>query len=289
MGKLQFLSRVTVAYLGGQDKNCPHCGGARTLNLGRRKALLELRQCPACRLMFRWPKDSAEFTRTFYQRAYREPSVTDLPSPERVGLLKASLFAGTDFDFAHKIGLLKSIVPGGRVLDFGANWGYATYQLREAGFDAVGYEISQPRAAFGRANLAVEIIDESAALDRHAGGFDAIFTSHVLEHFPSLAGVFERFHRLLKPTGSALIFVPNAGGSNARRYGANWGPMICEKHPLALTRDFFAPALAGAGFGRTVFDSDPYGDETLDLLAGRRAESATLDGDELMVYARKGA
>jgi hypothetical protein len=85
-------------------------------------------------------------------------------------------------------------------------------------------------------------------LEGYRGQFAAIVASHVLEHLPDLSDVFERFSALLGYGGSLLLFVPNCGGRNARELGVNWGPMCCEKHPLALDSAFFERVLPQHGF-----------------------------------------
>ncbi|MDM8548990.1 class I SAM-dependent methyltransferase [Desulfobacterales bacterium HSG2] len=97
---------------------------------------------------------------------------------------KRTQFRKTEKDFSVKIATLKELMPSGTVLDFGCSWGYATLQLREAGYDAIGFEISKQRAEFGRIHLGVTIIDEYSNLNKFPlSSFDIIFSSHVLEHF----------------------------------------------------------------------------------------------------------
>ena len=172
------------------------------------------------------------------------------------------------------------------MLDFGCSWGYTIVQLAEAGFETLGFEISKPRADFGTGHLGVTILSDYESLDGLGpGAFDAIFSSHVLEHLPRLTGVFDRLSLLLRPGGLMLLFVPNCGGDNANRLGVNWGPMIFEKHPIALDRAFFESALPKHGFSVTTF-SEPYNPS---LMAKRVSEGGGGDtrGDELCVCAVK--
>jgi len=106
--------------------------------------------------MFRWPKDSIEFNKGFYQRRYRQKGLTiDLPGLELLDKLKILHFKGTEKDFSEKILILNKFMQKGKVLDFGCSWGYVLYQFRRAGYDAIGFEISKPRAEFGREQLGV--------------------------------------------------------------------------------------------------------------------------------------
>lgn len=287
MSKTRFLFRVLRAYLERQDKTCPCCDNSDTSVIGRKYLILQLRKCPVCNLMFRWPKDTPEFNKSFYQDRYQQVGLTtELPDLESLKQLTASNFCGTDKDFSEKIAVLKELVPQGRVLDFGCSWGYATYQLRHAGYDVFGFEISKPRAEFGRDFLKINILDDYGSLDQHRNSFDVIFSSHVLEHLPNFNGVFERFSALLKPEGILLLFIPNCGGDNASKLGVNWGPMVCEKHPQALDRIFFETILPKYGFAAKTF-SEPYDLAEIRSSMSKHSSPREPRGDELMVFAKR--
>jgi 2-polyprenyl-3-methyl-5-hydroxy-6-metoxy-1,4-benzoquinol methylase len=237
--------------------------------------------------MFRWPKDTPDWNRRFYQSRYREGLVTELPDQRAPQVAGAQLPDEASRWFAPKLAILKALLPAGRVLDYGSSWGYCTFQIKNAGYDAVGFEISQPRANFGSTRLGLTIIDDRETLERHAGRFDLILASHVLEHLPSLAGVFDQFRLLLKPTGALLLFVPNCGSAKARRLGARWGPMCCEKHPLAFEASFFEQSLPRHGYTGVRIFSDPYDAPTIARAVNSQAPRGDLSGDELMVWAQR--
>jgi 2-polyprenyl-3-methyl-5-hydroxy-6-metoxy-1,4-benzoquinol methylase len=210
--------------------------------------------------------------------------VTDLPDRESLEELKATNFAGSPLDFSARLQLLKTIVPRGRVLDFGCSWGYAVCQMERLGFEAVGFEISAPRAEAGRKALGVEIISsyqELASLPPHS--FDAIFTAHVLEHLDSLKEVFALFYRLLKPGGALIVMVPNCGGLQARKQGIRYGATINEKHVNAFTREFFDRSLPAFGFDVTTLSD--YDDPIAVRDAIARGERLHTDGEDLTVVA----
>lgn len=276
------------AYLRGQDKSCPYCGHVYSNFIGRKRIVLHLRKCPVCNLMFRWPKDAIGFNKEFYQNKYRQKGLaTDRPDLKLLDNLKKTNFRASEIDFSEKIAILKELVAHGKVLDFGCSWGYSLYQFKMAGYDAIGFEISKPRAEFGRNYLDVTIIYEYSDLDNiYSSSFDIIFSSHVLEHLPTLKGVFERFSFLLKPKGILLLFVPNCGGENARRFGARWGPMICEKHPLALDRMFFETVLPKHGFFVKSFPETYNSKKIKPYMSSNKILFDPLC-DELIVYAEK--
>jgi SAM-dependent methyltransferase len=286
IAKAKFMCRMAADRLLLRSQSCPYCESDDTRLVKRKYLLIDLRRCARCGIMFRWPKDSVQRNARFYQKAYRQsmtPVAPEQPEPAE----EDTFFANTGQDISARIGLLRTLVPTGRVLDYGSSWGYGTYQLLAAGYQAVGFEISQPRADFARARLGVSTITDLAELHcDNRNAFDAIFASHVLEHLPSLAGVFERFVSLLAPGGLLLAFVPNCGGLNARRFGVRWGPMCCEEHTIAFDAGFFERNLPRHGFKVLSF-SDPYSPDLLSRLHSADSVAKPTNGDELVICAWK--
>jgi SAM-dependent methyltransferase len=236
--------------------------------------------------MFRYPLEDGHGARRFYERGYSEGAVTELPDARRLAQMVDSKFVGSPYDFSEKIGIVKLFKGRGCVLDYGSSWGYHTYQLRAAGFDALGFEISTHRRKFGRDKLGVNMVGAAEDLDRlPPGSFDIIVANHVLEHLPALAPVLNSFRRLIREDGLLVVFVPNCAGRNAREQGASWGPMIGEKHPLALDRRFFDTNLPKYRFEVRV-TSDPYDLDAIGRLFDEVVDPRDTDGDELMVLGR---
>jgi 2-polyprenyl-3-methyl-5-hydroxy-6-metoxy-1,4-benzoquinol methylase len=233
--------------------------------------------------MYRYPKDSVKKNIDFYQNAYHEGMTTNVPEQAELEEMLASNFGTTEKDFSEKIDLVRRFSCGSILLDFGCSWGFGLHQFRRAGFNAIGFDISEPRARFGREKLGVQIISNSEELNNlRPGSFDVIFCNHVLEHLPTPRVAFEVFDRLLAAEGTLLIFVPNGGGGNATRLGVRWGPMTGEKHVLTLTAKFFSKAFKKFNLS-PIFSSSPYGGAEL-IPAG---PEGILLGDELMVIARR--
>jgi SAM-dependent methyltransferase len=286
LSRLSFLTRILLNY--GSDKDCPFCGSPATRLKQRKQYLLELRSCPSCGLMFRWPKSTPSFAERYYQEGYKESSfTTSLPAPAELAKLLACNFRGTPKDFSKPIAILKEFLPAGRVLDFGSSWGYGTHQLNQAGYDALGFEISRPRAAYGREHLHLEILDRLEDLPSiPSKSVDAIFANHVFEHLLSLKEPFELFARILKPGGIALIAVPNAGGELARELGTKWQTLINEKHTLALDSHFFERNLPAYGFEVRVF-ADPFSIPDLRHAIDHKLPLGANRGEELFVLAKR--
>jgi 2-polyprenyl-3-methyl-5-hydroxy-6-metoxy-1,4-benzoquinol methylase len=261
---------------------CPCCGarGGKTVD---QKYVYRLFRCENCGILYRHPSETQEEMNAFYQSEYAQAGLTtDLPDEKELNRLIETNFAGTVKDFSFLPVILKSlgIEPGARVLDYGANWGYSIYQLRRAGYQADGFEISEPRAAFG-AKLGVEIKTSIMAL---SGGYDAVYSGHVLEHVPDPRASIREQIGLLGPQGYVIAHTPN--GSEPRQHRSrdgfhkSWG----QVHPVLLTDDFVV-----RNFGQmpAFVASETAPPSELAKWDRQSVNRAALDGGELFFVLRK--
>jgi SAM-dependent methyltransferase len=284
--KLPFLRRMMRHRLSGRRAACPYCGGTGLRRVARKRLVLDVFECGACLLQFRWPMETEEEFRRFYQSEYLEGAITDLPSAERLAEMSRKGFEGTSLDLSSKIELLRVLEPRGRVLDYGCSWGYGVFQLRAAGYDAAGFEISLPRAGYARQWLGGGVLDDPTALEgTAAGSFDVVFSNHVVEHLRELRRAFDLFSRLLRPRGLLFAVLPNFSGREARngRF-LNW---IGEAHPIAPMGDFFLRNLPNHRFRDAHCFSGPFTQAVARTVAAGEFGSLDSDGDELLVLARK--
>lgn len=221
-----------------QRQNCPCCGCDKSQTIDR-KLSYTLQLCNRCRILFRFPNESEENLRRFYQHKYSEPGLTtELPSEAKLSQLVATSFKSSPKDFSRVISIVQALGlhAGHRVLDFGANWGYGTWQMRQAGFEAEGFEVSVPRSEYGR-RLGIHLYTR---LDEVGGSFDAVYSGHVLEHVENPLKVIVRQLSLTRPGGIVLAHTPNGSAARQRAdwngFRLNWG----EAHPFLLTAEFVA-------------------------------------------------
>lgn len=229
-----YLLRGAIAL--GSPRACPCCGATESTPVDR-KLVYSLQACARCEILYRHPRESGADMREFYQGEYEQPGLTtDLPSRAELDALLATNFAGSAKDFSRVVAILKALGlrEGDAVLDFGANWGYGAHQLQRAGFRVQAFELSKPRAAYGR-ELGVEI---RTRLSEVPGPFDAVYSSHVLEHLPNPLASLEDLLGRVRPGGFVVAHTPN--GSEAHRRAAfqtfhrHWGHV----HPTLLTERF---------------------------------------------------
>jgi 2-polyprenyl-3-methyl-5-hydroxy-6-metoxy-1,4-benzoquinol methylase len=288
--KIRYVRRILHHRWHGQPRVCPYCGPSTVVKLVRRKKLIvEILQCQSCQLWFRWPGDTPGEHDKYYQEEFAgdSPQVI-LPSEGELRSLTGKHFSGSPLDINNKVGVLRALRPGGSVLDFGCSWGYGTYQLQQQGFNAVGFEISKPRADYGRQKLGLKILDELEELEKiPAGSFDAVFSNHVVEHLPNIAAVFPVLTRLLKPNGFVFHVLPNFMGKKAR--SGYWLKWIGEDHPIAPAMPFFEYAIPRAGLKKPVFGSNPFDEAMARALMVQPGANLSTEGDELLVFAQKAA
>jgi 2-polyprenyl-3-methyl-5-hydroxy-6-metoxy-1,4-benzoquinol methylase len=277
---IRYGLRSAAASLNPARQRCPSCGSRDRVPLERKWIVTQLVRCGACRLMYRVPTDSPQQSERFYQREYLEGYTSSCPTPEALAALVASGFAGTERDYTGRIAILLAlgVAKGATVLDYGASWGYGVWQLRASGYQAVGYEISRPRAAYAREKLALHVFERLEDLPR---GIDVFFSSHAIEHVPAPHQIFALARRLTRPGGLFVAFTPN--GSAARRakpeQAANVAHMWGQVHPIVLDDVFYRHALANQP---TLLATNPY---SLDLIRGwnqRTDLSGDLSGGELL-------
>jgi 2-polyprenyl-3-methyl-5-hydroxy-6-metoxy-1,4-benzoquinol methylase len=286
--KCRYIHRLLRHRWLGQPRVCPYCGPSSIVMLVRRKKLIvEILQCQTCHLWFRWPSDTSEEHDEYYQDDFAgdSPQVV-LPDSVELSSLMNKSFSGSPLDINSKALVLYEVCPGGKVLDFGSSWGYGTYQLQLRGFDAVGFEISKPRAEYGREKMGLNIIDTIQELEAMpAGTFDVVFSNHVVEHLPKIAEIFSLLTRLLKNGGFVFHVLPNFMGKMAR--SGYWLKWIGEDHPIAPAMPFFEFAIPRAGLNKPVFASSPFDNSIAEALKGRPHASLSTEGDELLVFARR--
>ena len=120
----------------------------------------------------------------------------------------------------NKLNLINSLEPNkGRILDIGAGTGDFLSFAKNDGWQTIGVEPSERAKAIAK-NKGVSFVQETSELENHS--FDVISMWHVLEHVPNLDKQIKELKRLLKPTGTLIIAVPNFKSFDARHYGKFW-------------------------------------------------------------------
>ena len=115
----------------------------------------------------------------------------------------------------------------GKLLDIGAGTGEFLMVAKDNGWQTTGIEPSD-KARNIALKKGVFLADSLSVLEDHS--FDVITMWHVLEHVPNLEEYILELKRLLKPTGTILIAVPNFKSFDAEYYGRFWAAYDVPRH-----------------------------------------------------------
>jgi 2-polyprenyl-3-methyl-5-hydroxy-6-metoxy-1,4-benzoquinol methylase len=120
----------------------------------------------------------------------------------------------------NKLNLINSLqLNKGRILDIGAGTGDFLSVAKNDGWQTIGVEPSDRAKAIAK-NKGVSFVEQTSELENQS--FDVISMWHVLEHVPDLDKQIKELKRLLKPTGTLIIAVPNFKSFDAKHYGKFW-------------------------------------------------------------------
>ena len=119
----------------------------------------------------------------------------------------------------NKLKLINSQSAKGRILDIGAGVGDFLTVAKNDGWETIGIEPSDKAKAIAK-NKGVSFVESLSELESNS--FDVITMWHVLEHVPDLENQIKELKRLIKPTGTVIIAVPNFKSYDAEYYGKFW-------------------------------------------------------------------
>lgn len=137
----------------------------------------------------------------------------------------------------------------GRLLDVGCSVGALMNLARQMGWAPQGVETSAWACDFTRAHYQLPVhcglLQEGVFED---GSFDAVISSHTLEHVPKPRNLLRQFLRVLRPGGVALIVVPTQFASLTYRWWAKPSGEPPPRHVQFYYRTTMCRLLRASGF-----------------------------------------
>lgn len=107
----------------------------------------------------------------------------------------------------------------GKILDIGAGTGDFLLTAKNDGWETIGVEPSDRAKSIAK-QKGISFVEETSVLESNS--LDVITMWHVLEHVPNLENQIKELKRLLKPTGTLIVAVPNFKSFDAKHYEAFW-------------------------------------------------------------------
>lgn len=128
----------------------------------------------------------------------------------------------------NKVRLINKLQPSkGTLLDIGAGTGDFLLTAKQSGWQTIGVEPSEKAKSIA-IKKGVNFLDNTDSIESHS--LDVITMWHVLEHVPDVENQIRELKRLIKPTGTILIAVPNFNSYDAKHYGNFWAAYDVPRH-----------------------------------------------------------
>jgi 2-polyprenyl-3-methyl-5-hydroxy-6-metoxy-1,4-benzoquinol methylase len=225
--------------------SCLVCGGERSKLYGR-KFGLDLVKCRDCGLVYAHPRLPAGEL----EKRYESPLFFD----DYLKNLRATP-GGYDPAFVKShfhltLGLLeRRFAPGKRLLDVGCGAGFFIKAAEEAGWEAVGIEVSKLSSRYGR-----EIVRADVRTGRleDAGfapaSFDMVTMLDLVEHLPDPLATLRAASAVLKPGGILIVSTPDFRSLSGRILGRSWAVFSPGEHLAVFNARTLAMVLNKAGF-----------------------------------------
>ncbi len=258
--------------------SCYHCGtdgydlyeGLEDLMFGV-PGKWSIRKCPSCGLT--WLKnqpvieDVSKLYKSYYTHTTFELSDSALVRVINRGI-PARHFGYNPKEPYSKIGacLLSGVGPfrelgaqavmwqkaqeGGKILDLGCGAGGNLYKFQEMGWQVSGTEPDPKAVAAAKKLLKTDDIFEGfledAAFEENA--FDALVSSHVLEHLFDPLVTLEECYRVMKPGAQLTFSTPNIESLASQQFKEYWRGLEIPRHFFLFTAKSLRELAIKAGF-----------------------------------------
>ena len=127
-----------------------------------------------------------------------------------------------------KVSLINSYQPlKGRILDIGAGTGDFLLECKNQNWDILGIEPNDKAKGIA-VGKGIKFGDTIERLESNS--FDVITMWHVLEHVPDVEHQVAELKRLLKPSGTIILAVPNFKSYDANHYKEFWAAYDVPRH-----------------------------------------------------------
>ncbi len=264
---------------------CPNCNSHKATKVDQKYFVTRLFKCDHCFLQFRHPLDSQNFNSSFYQEEYSQDDgiTTDMPAPDELKQMIEIDFSNSPKNVSTFVKIFSSIVPdirNAKLVDYGSSWGYMSYQFKKLGMSVQSFEISRPRANYGNTNLNLDIKSNPEELK---SGNDIFFSSHVIEHVPSIPDMVNISKRVLSTGGYFIAECPNGSQGFRDKNPANFSKAWGLVHPSYLSKDFYQWLFKECPY---LILTSPYDLDQIKKWDHASQVTHQTDGDQLLVIVK---
>jgi 2-polyprenyl-3-methyl-5-hydroxy-6-metoxy-1,4-benzoquinol methylase len=239
---------------------CELCGSNSARHLFTAKDRLRISdvsfrvvQCESCGVWRTLPEMSEAELAKFYPNDYWGGE----PTREWI---QASQSDKTDF-------VIRCQLAGGRILDVGCGAGFFLRALNEKRWQAYGVELGEEAAkaaaeVFGKEKIFQGTLSEAKFAEAF---FDVITFWSALEHTNEPRANLAEARRILKPSGTLIVQVPNAASYQARYFKGDWFSLDAPRHRYHFDLQTLQKVLQETGFAiyRYTFHSKVHNSHAL--------------------------
>ena len=217
--------------------NCGLCGSEGN-HLVRRVRGFRIVQCSRCGCVYTNPRVVWEYTQSSIQLSEKLSVHQQEYWPKRK--LSAESFWARAASYRQT----------GYYLEIGCGFGFLLNEARARGWKAVGMEVAQDEAEWGRQNFNLDIVSSLQHEHLKPGQFDVITLWDVIEHIPDVHGLLQDCCRLLRPGGLLFLKTPNGDGLIlqskwwSRTYLSLYWQLVYPANPLEHIYHFTPPILS---------------------------------------------
>ncbi len=220
----------------GSEEDAPH------LTVCAEGKVWKIVRCPRCGLLYLSPRPGGEELGRYYGREYFFDERTESPRRrKRVLRYERS---------KHKfLGALAAGEPKQKVLDVGCMRGEFLGLFDKQKWELYGVEPSREAASYAKETAGAEVFcGELEEAGFPSDFFDLVTLWHVLEHAASPSALLSEVRRVLRPSGTVAVAVPNAASLQARIFRERWSAWDPPRHLHHMDVRTLKGFLTKAGF-----------------------------------------
>ena len=195
-------------------------------------------QCTTCGLVYQNPRPSLAEMGKYYPVEQYHPFKA---LRNREAAKPAPLHARRARALTVKLG-------AGQILDVGCGSGLFLVVMRQLGWQCTGVEPNNEAAQFARERLQLQVHTGDISSIEASEKFDLVTFWDVLEHTRSPRATLKRAYKLLKPSGTLAINVPNWDSLERRIFRENWIALDAPRHLYHFTPQTLPDMLSLCGF-----------------------------------------
>lgn len=144
---------------------------------------------------------------------------------------------------------LESFRQTNRLLDVGCSAAFFLKLARDRKWEVQGVEVSDFGVKFTRDELKIPVF-QGFLQDAHFPdeSFDAVFSSHVIEHVSDPVNLLKEMKRILRPGGALITVLPTQFSAPCHRFFGKWTGEGPPRHVSYFTKRLFEKSLKNLGF-----------------------------------------